>query len=141
MMRKELLANNQFIVTLGPLSFSFSKVTNISDSWEYETIQVGGINQETAILNIPKTKPETLRLERGVQRGLQEVAFSALTTGTPVYIGLIMVMQHHEISKIYSFDEGVITKWEVSNLEAMGNEIIIKTLEIAHSGLHEIPIP
>lgn len=139
--RDALLANNQFLVTIGPLSFSFSKVTNITDSLEYETIQEGGVNGSPVFLCKNKTRPETIQLERGIQAGIGGVSMMTLTTGVPVYVVTIMVMKNKKISKIYYFEEGLITKWEVGNLDASAKEILIKTVEITHSGLHEMPVP
>lgn len=136
--RDKILANNQFMVTVGPLAYSFSSVTNISDSMEVEAVQEGGVNLHPQILWKPKTKLETIVLERGIQVGTGGLQDKILTTGMPVFVVTIMVMNRKEVSKVYFFDEGIITKWEVGNLKAIGKDILIRKVEITHTGLHEL---
>lgn len=136
--RDKLLANNQFIVTVGPLVYSFSSVTNISDSMEVEVVQEGGFNLHPQMLWKPKSKLETIVLERGIQIGAGGLQDKLLTTGMTVLVVTIMVMNRKEVSKVYFFDEGIITKWEIGNLNAMGKDILIRKVEITHTGLHEL---
>ena len=41
------------------------------------------------------------------------------------------------MKKNYYFDRGLVTKWELSGLDAMEGHAIYRTVEITHSGLHE----
>ena len=136
--REDLVANNRFIVTLGPLMYSFSKVTNISDSIELETITEGGYNDSPRFFEKPKAKVETLVLERGVQAGDSLGLDLRLKVGMHVYVAIIIVMNEGKVAKTYSFEEGIVTKWEVGGLEAVGKQLLIKKLEISHTGLLEI---
>lgn len=136
--RNTLLLNNQFRVAIGLYMFSFAKVSNISDSYELETVSQGGANAYPEFVPKQKSKYETLVLERGVSNILLNQ--SALTAGTRLTEVLIMVMRHKVLKKCYHFDYGIITKWEVSPLDAMGKDILIEKLEIAHSGLSELSI-
>ena len=131
--REDLVANNRFIVTLGPLMYSFSKVTNISDSIELETITEGGYNDSPRFFEKPKAKVETLVLERGVQAGDSLGLDLMLKVGMHVYVAIIIVMNEGKVAKTYSFEEGIVTKWE-----AVGKQLLIKKLEISHTGLLEI---
>lgn len=134
--REELVANNRFVVTLGLLTYSFSKVTNISNSMELETVPEGGYNDSPRFFPKQKTKVETLVLERGVQTG-QRLG-TDLKVGMHVYIAIIMVMNGGKVAKTYSFEEGIVTKWEVGGLEAVGKQLLLKKVEITHTGLLEI---
>ena len=136
--REDLVANNRFIVTLGSLMYSFSKVTNISDSIELETITEGGYNDSPRFFEKPKAKVETLVLERGVQAGDSLGLDLMLKLGMHVYVAIIIVMNEGKVAKTYSFEEGIVTKWEVGGLEAVGKQLLIKKLEISHTGLLEI---
>lgn len=136
--REDLVANNRFIVTLGSLMYSFSKVTNISDSIELETITEGGYNDSPRFFEKPKAKVETLVLERGVQAGDSLGLDLMLKVGMHVYVAIIIVMNEGKVAKTYSFEEGIVTKWEVGGLEAVGKQLLIKKLEISHTGLLEI---
>lgn len=135
--REYLLLNNQFLVAIGRNLYSFTKVSNLSDVYELETLQQGGINQYPEFLTKQKGKGETLVLERGVQKeGLSKE--DKLQPGTRVSAVTIIVLDHGRIGRCYSLDYGVITKKEVSPLDAMGNSILIDKLEITHSGLISI---
>lgn len=135
--QEDMIANNQFRVAIGPAVFSFSKVTNLSDTAEYEAYQEGGFNDYPRLLKKPKTRMETLVLEKGVRVGVKDLPAMALTTGVWVAAVIIMVMKHNKVVKSYYFEQGVITQWELGELSALGKEILIKRVVITHSGLHE----
>ena len=135
--QEDMIGNNQFRVAIGPAVFSFSKVTNLSDTVEYEPYQEGGFNDYPRLLKTPKTKMETLILEKGIRVGVKDVSMMALTTGVWVTAVVIMVMKHNRVVKSYFFEQGVITQWELGDLNALGNEILIKRVVITHNGLHE----
>lgn len=132
-----MIANNQFRVAFGPLVYSFSKVSNLSDSVEYEAYQEGGNNSYPVLLKKSKTRMETMTLERGVWAGPRDIPMRTLTTGVWVAAVIIMVMSRQKVVKSYFFEQGVITKWELGDLNAVGNELLIKRVEITHNGLHE----
>ena len=81
---------------------------------------------------------ETLVLERGVQAGDSLGLDLMLKVGMHVYVAIIIVMNEGKVAKTYSFEEGIVTKWEVGGLEAVGKQLLIKKLEISHTGLLEI---
>lgn len=139
--RESLLLNNQFMVAIGPLLYSFAKISNLTDSYELETMYQGGSNRYPELLTKQKSKAETLILERGVLKSPLGLADMALTTGVPVTAVTIMVLNHGRVHKAYFFEYGMITKWEVSGLDAVGKDILIKKIEITHNGLHEVPVP
>lgn len=134
-----LLPNNRFIVILGNTQYSFSKVTNIADKIDMETIEEGGWNASPRLLMKPKNHAETLILERGIQktRTASETGVN-LKVGVRVYMGLIMVLDGKKVAKSYGFEEGIITKWELGDLDAIGKTIWIEKLELSHTGLDEV---
>ncbi len=138
--REKLLANNRFLVSVGPLLLSFSKVTNISRELETEVIPDGGNNWSSSVYLKPRTAPEKIVLERGIQTGISEMGLQMmLGLGNRVNVVTIMVMgQDRSVAKTYYFESGMVTKWEVGELDALGKDILIKKLEISHSGLYEV---
>lgn len=140
--RKKLIPAYNFVLSLGPLMMSFSKVSNIVTSIEYETIQEGGNNDYPHVFKKPKQQPDTLIMEKGVRKGIADTPLNLLIEGMTIEVGTIIVMNGlTDIQKVFYFKRGIITKREFSELNAMSNEIMIEKLEIAHSGLVEIPIP
>ena len=139
--RDSMILNNHFVVSIGPVLFGFSKISNLSDTFEVEAVAEGGSNWYPDFVMKQKRNPEKLVMERGLMRGAMGLSDSALTTGVPVLGVIIMVMDHGSPVKAYSFEAGVITKWEVGELDAMGKNVLVKKIEITHTGLHEVPIP
>lgn len=76
-------------------------------------------------------------LERGLAVKLQPKS-ARLKAGTVVKGGIILVKNNLMVFKAYSFDEGIVTRWEMSALDALGKDVLIEKLEIRHSGLQEI---
>ena len=139
--QKSLLLNSNFVVNIGPLSFSFARVRNISDTLEVESVREGGDNRNVHSLVKQRPSEQKIILERGLLANPEGAADMTLTTGVPVYAVTILVMKNGSIQKSYYFDKGLITRWELSGLDAMEGRPIYKTIEITHSGLHEAPVP
>lgn len=139
--REKLVPGHSFLVTMGPLILSFSKVSNITAQIEYDAVVEGGNNDYPHLFKKSKTKPDTLILEKGVRTRFTDLSFELLLEGLTVELGTILVMKNGiDLQKVFYFKKGLIVKRQFSNLDAMSNELLIETLEIAHTGLVEIPI-
>lgn len=137
--RESLLLNNQFIVSIGSTLYSFSRVSNLSDSIELEMVNQGGVNQNAEFLVKQKNKPETLILEKGLLKN-KAGSDNPLTIGDIITEATIMVKRRGKVEKAYSFEYGIVSKWEISPLDAMGKDILIQKLEITHTGLEEVSV-
>lgn len=136
-----LLSGCNFMVTIGQEIFSFAKVSNLVAQVEYETVQEGGNNDHPLLFPKQKTKPDTLVLERGVRKWALDPTFDSLQEGMEVeQVTILLVKDGIQLSKALFFHKGLIVKRSFSNLDAGKSELLIETLEIAHSGLVEIPI-
>ena len=133
--QNSIVTNNNFIVSLNLLVFSFSKVTNIASNIEMEAVEEGGYNDSLRLIRIQKTSFDTLVLEKGVQTSSMEVK---LKVGMAINAGTIMVMHNGSIAKTYAFEYGVITKWETNELDALKSDVFIRRIEISHTGLIEV---
>ena len=123
-MRETLLLNNRFHVILGEMMYSFARVSNISGSVEVETVNEGGANECPVLLYKQKSQAESLVLERGLAVKLQPKS-ARLKAGTVVKGGIILVKNNLMVFKAYSFDEGIVTRWEMSALDALGKDVLI----------------
>lgn len=140
--REKLVPSHSFLVTIGPAVFSFSKVSNLMSQIEYDSVIEGGNNDYPHLFKKPKTQPDTLILEKGVRTRSSDLIFNLLVEGMQVEMVTIMLMKDGlDLEKVFFFKKGIIVKRQFSTLDAMSNEILIETLEIAHSGLVEVPIP
>lgn len=139
--REKLIPSHSFLVTIGPLVLSFAKVSNMVAQIEYDAVIEGGNNDYPHLFKKAKTKPDTLVLEKGVRTRATDVSFDLLLEGMQVELGTILLLKDGiDLQKAFYFKRGLIVKREFSKLDAMSNEVLIETLEIAHSGLVEIPI-
>lgn len=138
---EKLLPSQNFLVTIGQEVYSFSKVSNLVSQVEYETVSEGGNNDYPLLFPKQKTSPDTLTLEKGVRTRDSDQAFNSLTEGMQVeMVTIMLVKESKQLEKAFYFKKGLITKRSFSNLDATGKELLIETLEIAHSGLVEIPL-
>lgn len=140
--REKLVPGHSFLVTIGPAVFSFSKISNLMAQIEYDAVVEGGNNDYPHLFKKPKTKPDTLVLEKGVKTRSSDAIFNLLLEGMQVELVTILLLKDGvDLEKAFFFKKGIIIKRQFSNLDAMSNDLLIETLEIAHSGLVEIPIP
>ncbi len=131
------VSGNRFSVWIGQFSMSFSKIRNISREIEVEVLKEGGVNDYVHILQKSYSSPHKLIFERGLCES------SILSNPTPLLVGKRLpfpgIINVHdakgEIMASYSFSEPIILKWELGDLDAMQNSILIETLEVAHSGI------
>ena len=126
--------NAAFGVNIGTETYSFTKIKNISEVIETETVQEGGNNWSVHNLAKPTTSSHRLILELGF---LVTGNDPGLTAGSRVYDVTIMIMEHGSIKKSYSFEEGIVIKWEISDFDALQGQVVYNTVEILHSGLQE----
>ena len=139
-----VLHGNRFILAIGKELLSFSRVSNIGRSLECETFVEGGLNTMVRSFAKPKQQQETLVLEKGVN-AYRDYHFNlyenlGLRVGGRIKQAVTLVVLGDEFfsDRYYSFNEGIVIKWEVGNLDAMSSEVLIERLEIAHSGLEEL---
>lgn len=146
LLRHGFVPNHRFIVTMGMIKISFSKVTGLENSIEYDTIQEGGVNDHVRTFTKAKTQQHTIVFEKGVANVPQGLRLFNFKAGSRIKVPItILILQDPNelgisISKAFCFDEGFIVKWETTNLDALGNEIIIERFEIAHTGLRELSL-
>lgn len=133
----ELLTNHDFRVHVGNNTYGFARISNISAELEYETVSEGGRNRHPLLFRKSRTRQEVMTLEKGV-RLTSKGAVMSLAVGTGMTGVVIGIMKGAKECLDYTFDEGIVTKAELGNLDAMGHEILIKKIEIAHTGLRQI---
>ena len=139
--REKLVPSHSFLVAIGPALFSFSRVSNLVSQIEYDAVTEGGNNDYPHLFKKPKSQPDTLILEKGVRTRSSDLVFNLLLEGMQVEMVTILLMKDTiDLEKAFYFKKGIIVRRQFSNLDAMGNELLIESLEIAHSGLVDIPI-
>lgn len=132
-----LLTSQHFTVYIGENAYGFAKVSNISAELEYDSVIEGGRNTHPLLFRKAKGKQDVMTLEKGVRLTASGAAVS-LNVGTKVSGVMIGIRKDKKECLDFTFDEGIVTKAEISNLDAMGHEVLIKKMEIAHTGLRQI---
>lgn len=135
--KSNLLPSHRFTVTFGKNEINFSKISNIEASIEYETILEGGNNDYPHILKKPKSQQDKLILEKGVVKKGDTSLMNSLVQGCNLENIIIMVkgIDGKTIEQKFSFDYGTIISRKFSDLNALGTDLLIETLELTHTGL------
>jgi phage tail-like protein len=132
------VVGNRFSVSIGPIMMSFSKIKNISRDIEVDVLKEGGVNDYVHVLQKQYTTPHKLVFEHGLCES------SMLSMLTPLLVGKILPFSgtinvrdaKGETVSSYSFGEPIVLlKWEIGDLDALGNKVLIESLEVAHSGI------
>lgn len=136
-----ILPSYSFEVSLDGIHFSFSKVENISSSIDIDTIVDGGNNNAPVILRKPKTNPDVLVLEKGLYTTMKDVTFATFKEGTKIRSIHINVLRNGYTVRMFFITNGVIVRREFSPLDSLQSGVLIESLQIAHTGITELPLP
>lgn len=141
MAKDTYIGNYVFEVKLGIfLSLSFSKISNLASEVEYETFGEGGNNDKMLFFNKPHRKPDTIVFEKGMQTGTLDALYSFIVEGVKINNIMIFVKKGTTTEKIFWIDQGIVTKKTFTDLDAMNGKIMVKSMELAHTGLVELSI-
>ncbi len=114
----------------------FSKISGIESTLDYEEINEGGYNSSSHLVAVPHKKHAPLVLEKGAAPTNSWI--SQIKPGMKLGTWLEVVLLDRagkETKRCFRIKDGLITKWEISGLNAMGNEILVERLEIMHEGI------
>ncbi len=119
-----------------PLDFRFQKVSGITAEVELETINEGGEN--TYRHRLPKkANYQNLVLERGYALvSPLNLEFNAAFTLFKFYPSNVLVTLLSDIGiplGAWLFIKAYPVKWQVSDLDAQANEVVIDTMELAYT--------
>ena len=129
----------RFAVRLGGSTYDkvcFSKISGIESTLDYEEIYEGGYNGSPHLLAVPHKKHGPLVLEKGAAPvdSWVNIIKPGMWLGTWMDIA-VLDANGKETKRCFSIQDGLITKWEISGLNAMGSEILVERLEIMHEGI------
>ncbi|MBR6874526.1 MAG: phage tail protein [Ruminococcus sp.] len=137
----DLIPSYSFEVTLDGISFSFTKVTNLSGTVEIETIVDGGTNDAPVILRKPKRSPDMLVLEKGTYTSAKDMLMTMFTEGSKIEAININVLRNGSTVRMFFITGGVVVRREYSPLDSLESGVLLESLQIAHTGLTEVPLP
>ena len=138
---KDILTNLEFEVNLGlMLSVNFSSITDISSRGEFDVRADGGNNDRMYFAAKPHRQPDTLVFHKGWSTGLDSAVMSWLTQGLIIEGIMIRVKQNGSNKKILYIEEGILNRISYSNLDAIHGDVMIKSMELMHTGIKEYPL-
>ncbi|MDE5863264.1 MAG: phage tail protein [Lachnospiraceae bacterium] len=132
----KLTLNYRFKVLIDNQPVSFAKVTGLNMNVETEMISEGGHNGTGYILEVPAKSSNVMRLERGIYKKDTSI-LAKLRPGMYLNQGVVVMVlgPGGEIQIKYSAERAVVTKWEVSELNAENGQVLVSTFEIAYTRL------
>lgn len=135
------VSNYEFEVQLGLMvKISFQKISNIASEGEFEIFADGGNNDRMYFFEKPKRKPDHMIFTKGMATGAQSAILSCLVEGIKVNDIMILVKKNSRTEKVFYIEQGIISKVSFSDLDAQNGQVLIKSLEMQHTGVVEIPV-
>ncbi len=141
-----VVGNSYFKVYFGSTLLSFARVKNIQRAVETEQLAEGGLNDFVHVLTKPGTQGGKLNMEKGVVAdGAVIKTLRSLAPGTRINVPVTITLCHRTDKewkpvRSWGFEDGMVTSWELSDLDGLGSEVAIERLEIAHAGLVELEV-
>lgn len=130
----------RFRVTIDPKldeksEIGFSKVSGLSVELETDEIQEGGVNGAPHVLSAPAKRSSKLTLEKGLTSADSWAA--KLRPGFMLGGWLTVEVEDNSgaVLRTYMIEDGIVTKWELTDMDASSSQVLIEKLEIAHTGL------
>lgn len=131
------LAAYTFRVRIGEAEYGFSKVSGLGRETEVTTYQEGGLNDRIHVLRGPVKTPGLLRLERGAYAG---EAFPFYLAGERLAQSMRIEVRPPGLpqvsGKFYTLTGLVVKKWEVGELDALQNTLLIDRFELNYEYLY-----
>lgn len=130
-----LVIGYRFSVRIQNTHLGFQQISGIQREASVETYREGGRNGSVIVLPKGVNKEQHLTLKKGVYLKGSSPFY---LVGEAIDTMVIEVFDHDAktIAKTYTLLNLVITKWQVSELDAQANKLLIDTFEIAYGELH-----
>lgn len=141
-----MVGNQYFRVYFGSTLISFARVSNVQRSVEHESFAEGGLNGYVHVLTRPDGQSGTLTLEKGVAADDKITRLMRiLSPGQRITVPVTITLCHRDEEdwkpvRSWGFEDGMVTRWEVTNLDGLGSEVAIEKMEISHAGLVELEV-
>ena len=134
-----------FLVFVGPLPLSFSKVSSIEIAIETQALAEGGENRYVHSLSAPISSEKVIVLEKGVPAGVIDsavglLADTVLRVGATFEVIIVTVLDQNGMpKKLFAINGAILRKRSFSELNAISGSVLIETLEFVYEDLTEVP--
>lgn len=114
----------------------FLRISGLTAEMEQEEILEGGKNDGPHIVTASHRRHQPLVLERGVlpQKSWLGKLKPGMQLGTWMEI-ILLDERGVWMPRTFWIEDGIVTKCEMSGLDALGNSVLIEKIEIVHDGL------
>ncbi|MDE6433950.1 MAG: phage tail protein [Lachnospiraceae bacterium] len=131
---RQLVSNYRFKVLIDNHVMSFAKVSGLYMDLETEMLSEGGHNGSGYIAAVPTKGVKTLRLQSGVLNNANSI-MDKMSPGIYLRQGLVVMMldMHGNTEIKYVAERALVTKWEISEMDAQNGQVLIHTFEIAYT--------
>lgn len=129
--RKNPVPGYRFEVFLDSLIMGFQKVTGMSREVETEVYHEGGLNTEVHIFPKAFSGERVLRMEKGAYSGEGHI-FCMPGERLDGVLNLVVMDNQGNALKSYIFTGLLVKKWEVGELSAEQNSILIDSFEVCY---------
>lgn len=140
LLRQDPLSAYNFHVRIGLLEFGFTKASGLQREAEPVTYREGGLNDRIHVLPGPVKSCGTLRLERGAYAG---ESFPFYLVGEKLTVPLRLEIWNEANSmlggKVYTLVGLVVKKFEVGDMDASQNTLLIDRFDISYEYMHVSP--
>ncbi|MCM1180668.1 MAG: phage tail protein [Clostridium sp.] len=130
----QLVSNYRFKVLIDNHVISFAKVSGLHMELETEMLSEGGHNGSGYIMAVPTKGAKTLRLQGGVLNCANSL-MNKMSPGIYLRQGIVVMMldMYGNTEIKYVAEQALVTKWEVSEIDAQNGQVLIHTFEIAYT--------
>lgn len=134
---------HRFVVEIGDIKISFTKVSGLDIALEFESYVEGGVN-DGPIEFISNRKSGNLVLERGVGK-----VTALLNWFNDIQIGKIVKKSGTidlkdmtgKTIRSWQFEDAYPIKWAGPSLDASGKEVALEVVELTYGGLKSVDKP
>ena len=127
----EPIPGYRFIVFLNGLILGFQKVSGLNREVETEVYHEGGLNTKVHVFPKACGGEQVLRMEKGTYGGVEH-PFSLVGERLDGALNLIVMDNFGVPLKSYLFMGLIVKKWEVGELSAEQNGLLIDRFEVSY---------
>lgn len=132
MKANDIVSNYNFRVFFGLKEVGFSRISGIGGAAEYDTFVEGGGRMH--LLPKPRSSSGTITFEKGMTF-LDKSTLNLFMPGNDVSGMIIMVMKNSLPAETYMIEQGVVTSWELGDLDGMSAGAALRKFSVVYSGV------
>lgn len=133
----ELIPGYRFVVYLSGLLLGFQKISGLNREIETEVYREGGLNTRVHVFPKYCSGEQVLRMEKGTCRGLGH-PFCMVGERIDSALNLIVMDNEGIPLKSYLFTGLLVKKWEVGELGADQNGLLIDRFEVSYENFEVV---